>query len=472
LKEIQSLILQQPEAIVRAFFKDKDGRPLQLTSYQSDFVKSILSRKHNRIIYIAARQTGKSEAIACAISVLALLCPNERIINISYTKDQASIIFERVKAHLVDDSPELRERVDLSRSLGKTKEFSKTRMFMRNGTEIRVLSTGTGDTGETGKSGESLLGFEATILVVDEAGSIPDDVFQAKILPMLGAKRTIGLEKILILSGTPHNPGHFETSWNSPRYLKFHVDWRKGVQEGRLSESLVDEERENMTSTQFEMWYEAKFPSMTEDSMFDMAAVERNIVPEMLSFQGVRILSVDVARFGVDKTVYTLLDYADDVYRVVEILASEHKDTMQVTGKIMSLHNEFKFDRILIDETGLGGGPLDRLKELHAPAFGVVAGARPTTKDGEKNCINLKAELYAKAARLFAQNKLKITDKQELRRDLRLSKRDYLSSGKLRVIDPDKSPDYSDSLIYGLYVPTSGTFVVLDTSPSEKRPWE
>jgi hypothetical protein len=364
----------------------------------------------------------------------------------------------------VEDSAAIRAHVDLDRSLGNYREFSKSRMFMRNCTEIRVLSTGKG---ETEMTGESLLGFEATILIVDEAGSIPDKVYKTKVLRMIGARRSSGLRKMLILSGTPHNPGHFEDSWHDPDYVKVHVDWKKAVEAGRLDLKTIEEQKRKMTRMEFECWYEAKFPSMTEDSMFDMEEIERNVVPEDPHFKGVKILSVDVARFGNDFTVYTQLDYCDGVYRVVEIIKNEHKDTMAVTGNVVNLHKQFKFDRIVVDESGVGGGVVDRLKEQELPVAGVTAGSKCTTDEIAKNCLNLKAELYSKAKQLFNQNRLKVIKRPELMRELRLMKKEFQSNGKMRIVDPDKSPDFADSLVYGLFSPDFGTFVVLDMHKRE-----
>lgn len=462
----QKLLLHEPENIVRAFFKDKDGNPLQLAHYQADFVSSVLRRKNDRFIYVAATQSGKSEAIASLIALFAILCPNERIVNISYTDAQARIIFERAKAHLAENNPEIRKLVDVDRSFGSKKEFSKTRMFMKNGTDIRVMSTGTGTT-ET--VGEGLLGFEATLLIVDEAGSISDEVFLTKIMRMVGATRSVGLPKIVVLSGTPHTINHFADSWEDARYTKFHVGWKKAVAAGRLSEKFVKEQKSKMTSFEFDCWYEALFPTMTEDSMFDMKEIERNIVTEDPQFYGTKILSVDVARFGVDKTVYTMLDYIDDVYRITDIIANEQKTTMQVSGRIISLHNMHHFDRINVDEGGLGSGVVDRLHELNIEATGVIAGRKCTTPEIAKTCLNLKAELYAEAKRRFEQNTLKIIGRAELKHELRQMKRDYKSTGKLIIVDPPKSPDFADSLVYALYKPDTGTFIVLDRNKGEGK---
>lgn len=460
------LVHEEPEKIVAAYFKDPDGNPLLLAKYQSDFIKSVLRREGTRFIYKAATQSGKSLTISVLLALIAILSPNEQIINISYTEAQARIIFDQVKSFLVGQSPVIKAMVDLNRSLGSTKEFSKTKMFMKNGTEIKVLSTGMG---ETENVGNSLLGMSASILVIDEASSIPTDIFTTKILRMLGGVRSSGLEKILILSSTPQTSNFFEDAWNDPEYIKFSVDWKLAVEAGRLDLKTVEEQRRKMTRQQFDMWYNANFPDMMEDSVFDKEECERNTVAPDPQFYGKKILSVDIARFGRDFTVYALVDQSDDGFRVVDFLQDDKKDTMNVSGRIISLNQQYHFDKIIVDESGVGGGVLDRVKEQGIKVSGVIAGSKCTNRESEKNCMNLKAELYMKAKHLFENNKLKIINKGTIMKELRGIKKEFTSNGKIRIVDPSKSPDYVSSLVYSLYEPNSGTFIMISTRSEEQK---
>jgi hypothetical protein len=106
---------------------------------------------------------------------------------------------------------------------------------------------------------------------------------------------------------------------------------------------------------------------------------------------------------------------------------------------------------------------LDRLKEQSLPASGVTAGSKCTSEAVAKNCLNLKAELYFNAKKLFEQDRLKIINRPELLKELRLMKKEYQSTGKVKIVDPDKSPDFLDSLVYGLFQPNFGTFIILST---------
>ena len=460
------LLYNQPELLVKSYFKDKDGNPLELTEYQIELVREIL-KGTPRITFKAATQSGKSSSISCALALKAIFFPNERIVNISYTDSQARIIFERLKAHLIEDSETIRNLVDFNRTPGLMKEFSKTRMFMKNGTDIRVMSTGTG---ETDKTGESLFGFEATSLCIDEASSITNDVYHTKIYRMLGAKRTLGGEKQLILSGTPQRAGtFFEDSFNDPNFYKITVPWERAVKANRMLESYVMERKRNMPKTQFITLYGAEFPSMAEDSVFDMEDVNRNIVAQDLNFYGKKILSVDIARMGRDFTIYTLMDLKGEVYRMVDAQSDFHKDLMTVTGRIVALNNKHKFDVIYVDASGLGAGVFDRLREQGIEAIAVVAGSKCTSKDAEKDCLNLKAELYMRGQMLLEQDRLKLIDIGTLKKEMRQMRKEYTSNGQVKIIDPEKSPDYCDSLIYSLYNKSTGTFIIADFTPKGNK---
>lgn len=200
------------------------------------------------------------------------------------------------------------------------------------------------------------------------------------------------------------------------------------------------------------MFYEAEFPEQAEKGLFNLKEIERNIIEPKLEFEGEKILSVDVARFGVDMTVMTLLDKIGETYYMRQIKAFEKQDTMQTAGRIVNLIKEFHFDYVVVDATGLGGGVVDRIQEQNFDVEELNAGSNPV--DTEK-FSNLKAELYFQAKRLFEEDKLKIIREQRLIDELLAIETDYTSDGKLRIVDPSKSPDYADSLVYALVAKAS-----------------
>jgi len=96
---------------------------------------------------------------------------------------------------------------------------------------------------------------------------------------------------------------------------------------------------------------------------------------------------------------------------------------------------------------------VDRLQEQGIYVEELNAGNR--AKDDER-FSNLKVELYFMAKRLFEEGQLKILREQQLIDDLLCIETDLTSDGKLRVCDLSKSPDFADSLVYGLTARESG----------------
>lgn len=347
----------------------------------------------------------------------------------------------RQKKHLTEDNVFIKSKIDSG------KEFSRKTIHLKNGSQIKCYSSGVSEFGS-----ESLLGFNATVLIVDESASIADDIYSTKIIRMLGAARQ---QKLLIESGTPHAKNHFYKSWCDLTYTRFHWPWELAVNEGQMNREIIEMQRRNMTSLQFQMFYEAQFPEQTEKGLFNLREIERNIIEPTLEFQGEKILSVDVARFGADRTVMTLVDRIEESYFVRGIEVFEKQSTMETTGHIVNLNNKFHFGEIVVDSTGLGSGVVDRLEEQGIYVTSLIAGSSPEDKE---IFANLKAELYAKAQNLFEEDKLKIIRKQNLIDELLAIETEYTSEGKLRIVDPHKSPDYADSLVYALAAKSSESF--------------
>ena len=71
------------------------------------------------------------------------------------------------------------------------------------------------------------------------------------------------------------------------------------------------------------------------------------------------IIGVDVGRFGDDKSVIVVRQER----RIVAIISLHGNDTMQVAGRVMDVADEYDRHDIFVDEVGVGGGVIDRIKE-------------------------------------------------------------------------------------------------------------
>ncbi len=120
----------------------------------------------------------------------------------------------------------------------------------------------------------------------------------------------------------------------------------------------------------------------------DALEASKRVYPELVYVNEVKVLGVDVARFGDDRSVLFKRQGR------VSFTPTPHNglDTMEVAGRVARTIDEWQPDATFIDSTGLGGGVVDRLKELGYPVIGVDSASRPIT--GGK-FLNRRAEMWS-----------------------------------------------------------------------------
>lgn len=161
--------------------------------------------------------------------------------------------------------------------------------------------------------------------------------------------------------------------------------------------------------------------------------------------------AADIARFGDDQTVIRFRRGLDA--RSIPPVKLRGADTMQVAGRIAALHREHKVTMWFIDETGIGAGVVDRLRQLHIPVIGVNFGARADRRDiGHERAFNKAAEIWL-ALREGLKAGLAIDDDPELRSDLEGRQYGYNAKNETQLESKDdmkerglSSPDDGDAL--------------------------
>lgn len=115
------------------------------------------------------------------------------------------------------------------------------------------------------------------------------------------------------------------------------------------------------------------------------------------------VISVDVARFGDDKSVIRFRKGMD--MRTIQKIEFKGIDTMQLASHVAehangSSHTRMqKADMVFVDETGVGGGVVDRLRQIGVNVIGVNFGGKAdsgitlTNATGEKYA-NKRAEIW------------------------------------------------------------------------------
>jgi len=213
-----------------------------------------------------------------------------------------------------------------------------------------------------------------------------------------------------------------------------------------------------------------EFPEEGDDTLIPLGICEAAAIREVTPLvTDKKLLGVDVARFGSDLSVLTYLHGHKFLGKKILV----KRDTTQVAGEVIAMCNEFGWpDVITIDETGLGAGVVDVLREkqreriipAHVEIRGVQFGASPQCdrvrcdhKDAamceKAKYVNKKAQMFDKLGQDL-RNGLSLPDEEVYLEELPTILYAFNSKGQMVIESKDdykkrtgrSSPDHSDSL--------------------------
>lgn len=233
------------------------------------------------------------------------------------------------------------------------------------------------------------------VLIFDEASAIADKVWEVA----EGAMTDANTEIIWLAFGNPtRNTGRFRECFGryKHRWKTYHVDSR--TVEGTNKEQIGEWVKDYGEDSDFvRVRVKGEFPKAASMQFIasDMVEEARRRSPEAWP-DDVRVMGVDVARFGDDQSV---------IVRRVGRDCSSHPliklrgvDTMTLAARIVDEAERFKPDVIFVDGGGVGGGVIDRLNMLRKPVvevqFGSKADRSLATGEGTVVYANKRAEMW------------------------------------------------------------------------------
>lgn len=189
------------------------------------------------------------------------------------------------------------------------------------------------------------------------------------------------------------------------------------------------------------------FPDIGIDTLFPPSLIEA-AQARALEPSGRRVLGVDVARFGTDRSVIYLRHGG-----ILRLHGEYSKEpTTATTGRAIAAFRETNADEIRVDGVGVGAGVVDQLTEQGFPVLDMQAGAKASESDRFLNC---RAEWAwtLRDAMEAGEIDLDPTD-DDLAAQLGALKFDYTSKGQIFVESKDSmrkrglpSPDRADAAI-------------------------
>jgi hypothetical protein len=191
---------------------------------------------------------------------------------------------------------------------------------------------------------------------------------------------------------------------------------------------------------------------------------------------GEKYLTVDVARYGRDKTVFNVWEGLESTRR--EYYQEQGTDKTIQHIRDLAAAERIPCSHILIDEDGVGGGVVDQLTGVK----GFTAGSTPLptrtmirrqmlptatlTIDGQRqvaNFQNLKAQCAFKLAELVETHKIAAKaagDQDDIMEEFaQIKQKDMDKDGKLKIVGKDevrealgRSPDAADTFIMRMWL--------------------
>ncbi len=302
---------------------------------------------------------------------------------------------------------------------------------------------------------ENMLGFHAPYLmfIVDEASGVPDEIFEA--IEGTQTQEGVNSSKILLIGNPTRPEGFFYDIFHSKsaNWKTFHLDGRLSPRVSKQWISQMEEDYGN-DSPFFQIHVLGNFPPMDKDTLIPLGWIEKALVNPEPDEHGARYAGFDVARMGNDYSVLVNVEHVNNKFIVRQIDFFSKIELMELCGWSVQSFRKTVPEKIMVDVIGVGAGAHDRLKELGFPVVGVNVAESPCSKT--EDFRNKKAEMYWHLRGLFERQEIvipKIPNHAKLIAELSSMKYKYDSSGKLQIVDPEKSPDFADALALACYGP-------------------
>lgn len=257
-------------------------------------------------------------------------------------------------------------------------EINESELFVRfphNGATIRIFGADDPD---------RLRGVRLDGCLIDEVAQVKPDVWEEVLQPALSDRHGfawfIGTPKGVNLFSTLYFAAQNLQDWWTARYTVYDTE--------ALDPAEIERMRVSMSEATFAREFLCDFTAASEDqviSLADAEAAAHRTHPIGSNDYAPRILGVDPARFGNDRSVLFprkgLIAETPIVYRGA--------DNMTLAGHIASYIERWVPDAVFID-SGAGGGVIDRLRQLRHRVTEVNFGGKAT----DTRYANKRAEMW------------------------------------------------------------------------------
>lgn len=255
------------------------------------------------------------------------------------------------------------------------------------------------------------------LVIFDEASTISDVIWET----IEGAMTDIATQIIWLVFGNPtRNTGRFRECFTrfANRWSTEQIDARRVKRANHAQhQEWIDDYGEDSDFVRVRV--RGVFPRAGSLQFISSESVDSAAKRDALAhLHDPLVLGVDVARFGDDASVIYIRKGRDGRTHPPQLFRG--LDTMSLAGKVSELYNVLRADAVFVDGGGVGGGVVDRLRQLHVPCFDIQFGAKADAipaEDEVDKFANKRAEMWG-ALRKALKSGLAIPDDDQLKQEL------------------------------------------------------
>lgn len=360
----------------------------------------------------SGRQTGKSTVIAKLVGDYATSNKNKLVMVIASTERQAYLLFEKILNYILDNFKGYPK---------KGKQFqTKTKLELKNGTKIYCLPTGLDARG--------IRGFTVDLLIADEAAFIPRAVYDA-LTPSISTRIKDGA-RIILLSTPFGRDNYFFDTFTNKTFTNFHISSEECP---RQDKDFLKAEKERMSKMAYAQEYLGEFADQqmqwfTDSIIKNTQTLLRKDIPA-INKDSNYYLGSDIARMGDDSSTFQIFEEINGVLYHRENITTQKSKLNETYDFILHLDSQYDFQKIFIDNEGIGVGVYDFLMgndQTKNKTLGVLNSLE--IKEGDRKRIKYqKEELYTLFLSLMRQKLVHLLDDDNLFFSLRSIRFDYTS---------------------------------------------
>ncbi len=384
--------------------------------------KDVLATKRNFIL-MCGRQVGKSEVIAKKIADFLLNNSKKKILIVSGVERQASGLYNKVLGYLQTDFAKYLKK-------GKDKPL-RTKLMLKNGSILITEPVGIDGSGARQHTLDGV--------IFEEMQLIPEEAFTA-ITPMM---LTTG--GFMWMLGTAWSTeGYVYDRLSDPAFEVFRINAEEVAKirpepQRTLMNTYLEKERERLTTAQYQQEYLAIPSDLTRQIFPDklIAKILNANRPNSINRSNDYVCGIDPAGLGSEDGSISIFKVGEDKLIQTDHIITTNLYTTQTTDKIITLEHQHEFQKIYVDDGGIGFGVFSELLKEDETKYKTIPlnnASRPLDYKDEKRKTILGENMIFNLLNMMEKNQISLLQDPEIRESLKSYKFEYSKTSKKLII--------------------------------------